>query len=335
MKLLVGVFLLLAGTVLPSLSQVLLSLGPTEVYRISGVVAGGVYPYRCDSSGSIYGRFESAGPSKFDLLKISADGQHTTSFPVPSTPELKYGTVTAFDPYDGVNIYELVQLGTERTYILDFSADGTLRSRTELQVPEPMRLTQLAVASPSSFFVSGTVVGSSDGKSAGAPFNALFDATGKLLRKITLKNDSQPGKQPKQADPNGLSNLAVSFGRAVAGHDGSVYVLRAATPARLIVISASGDILRVLPIEPPTPGSEPFEMQISGGRIAVEFDSPDAKDISGTRIRVIDSQTGEALNDYKITRELTEAMACYTPEAFTFYSNTSEFPSIVVAAIPH
>ncbi len=331
----VAVFVLFAGCVMPALSQVLLSLGPTEVHRISGVVSGGVYPYRCDSSGNIYARFESAGASKFDLLKISADGQHTTAFPVPSMPELKYGTVSAFDPHDGVDIYELIQLGQEKTYLLNYSADGSLRSRTELQVPEPMRLTQLAVISSTSFFVSGTLVGSSDGKRAGAPFNAIFDATGKLVRTISLKNDSQPGKPARQADPSGLSNLAVYFGRAVAGHDGNLYVLRATTPARIVVISASGDVVRTVPIEPPTPGSEPFEMQVSGGRIAVEFDSPDAKDISGTRIRVIDSQTGEALNDYRITRELTEAMACFTPEAFTFYSNTGEFPAIVVAAIPH
>jgi hypothetical protein len=268
-------------------------------------------------------------------MKISSDGQRTTTFAVPRTEELKYGTVSAFDPYDGVDVYELLQTGEKAIVLLNFSSDGSLRSRTELQIPEPMRLTQLVAISPSSFFVSGTLVGSSQGKRAGAPFNAIFDASGKLVKTITLKGDSLPQKEPKQSDESGLSNLAVYFGRAVAGRDGNFYVLRAASPAKIYVISAAGDVVRTLPINPPMPGSEPFELQTSSGRIAIEFDAPDAKDISGTRIRVIDAQTGAALNDFSITRELTEAMACYKPDQFTFYSSTGEFPAIVVAAIPH
>ncbi len=88
---------------------------------------------------------------------------------------------------------------------------------------------------------------------------------------------------------------------------------------------------RTLTVQPPGNGGVPFALLAHGGRVAVEFDFPDSPDVSDTRIRLVDSRSGQAITDYKVTTDLGEAVACYDGSQFTFIGMKDGWRSIIQA----
>jgi len=118
-----------------------------------------------------------------------------------------------------------------------------------------------------------------------------------------------------------FGNRAVSSGRARLGDDGNVYLMRRTSPATIYVIASSGDLLRTVSIEPANNGQMPFDMQVAGGRIAVEFSlSCSADHCEGANLTVADATTGQKLSDYSEDKGIGGVFACYSakPERFTF-----------------
>ena len=179
-------------------------------------------------------------PGKFDVVKIAPDGSQKATYSYSGVADIKDDTLLAASAGDHEEMYELLRAPGQRV-LLRLSENGQLESRTEIDAPEPFAPAQLEVLPNGTLFVSGTLIGDKTGHGAGEPVNALYDASGRWLKEIRLKNDSGLLKQPlKTADRIGSQNRAVHFGRTTVGNDGNLYVMRATSPAMVYVISPEG-----------------------------------------------------------------------------------------------
>ena len=64
------------------------------------------------------------------------------------------------------------------------------------------------------------------------------------------------------------------MGRAEAGDDRNIYVMRKTSPAIVYAISPGGEVLRRFTVDPGDTSYSPFVMQVAGGRIAILFLEP-------------------------------------------------------------
>jgi len=308
-----------------------LGLAVTETHRLSS--AGQlVLPFRCASNGAIYGRFPSGGPPLFQVLEFAPDGSQKGSYSYLSDPELKAAFLEDFAVTGNGEVYELAEVWKNRVFVVTFSGDGQIANKSELVTRHPVNLSHIVALPEDRIFVSGSLVGDEHGNNAGKPFNAIFDRSGKLLREITLGGDPKP-KEAKAADRKGDGNPAVKWGRTVAGDDGNLYVMRQRSPAVVYVVSQAGSVQRKLTIAAPVEKALPIELEVNGGRLAIEFSVVDAPDVGDTRIRIVNAQTGQNIADYSVTAELGEALTCYRADGeFTFLRETDGWPRIIQAA---
>lgn len=291
-----------------------------------------VFPVKCDDRGNVYFRFSARGPGKFDVVKIAPDGSQKAMYAYSGVADIKDDTLLAASAGDHGEMYELLRAPGQRVLLLRFSENGQLESRTEIDSPEPFTPAQLDVLPNGTLFVSGTLIGEKTGQRAGEPVNAFYDPGGRWLKEIRLKKDSGLLKQPlTTSDRTGSQNRAVHFGRTAVGDDGNLYVMRAVSPAVVYVISPGGKVERTLTVHAPADGAVPFALLAHGGRVAVEFDFPTSPDVSDTRIRLVDSHSGQAITDYEVTTDLGEAVACYDGEQFTFVGMKDGCRSIIRA----
>jgi len=291
-----------------------------------------VFPVKCDDHGNVYFRFSAHGSGKFDVVKVGPDGAQKAVYSYWGDAKLKDDTLLADSAGEHGEMYELLGGSGHRVRLVRFSAEGNLETTDEFDAPEPFAPSQLEILPGGTFFVSGVLVGDKTGRRAGQPVNAFYDSNGHRLREINLKQDSGRLKQSLTGpDRTGSQNTAVHFGRTAVGDDGNLYVMRAASPAIVYVISPGGRVERTLSVQPPTKGARPIALLTHGARVAIEFSLPDATDVSDTKIRVVNAHSGQAIVDYGITRDLGEAVACYDGEQFTFLGSKDGWPSLIQA----
>lgn len=317
--------LLVAGL---GLCQNVLSPEPSQTHRLA-TAQSITLPIKCDSDGNVYLRNPSSSPSTLDLIKIAKDGTEKATFRYYEAPDLKRAFVEDFAVGDDGKVFELAQVSRENIYVLRFSSDGHLEGQVQLLTTARFEPSQFVVTNDGSFFVSGTKLSSDGG--AGRPLNFIFNGSGKLVRELSLKGDVNIDASPKSAKGSTEPDSSVRFGSALLGQDGNVYLMRATSPAMIYVVSPGGGVARILKVNPPAPKDLPVTMMINGPRLAIEFSAPDATDIASTTIRVLNTSTAETIRDYKIVRELSQALACYADDEFTFIGDTDGWPAIMQA----
>ncbi len=313
--------------------QTVLQLADSDYHPLTEPVQI-VFPVKCDDQGNVYFRVSARGPGRFDVVKIAPDGSQKSVYSYSGVADLKDDSLLANSESEHGEMYELLRASGHRILLLHFSEDGRLEERDELQAPEPFIPAQLEALPRDVLFISGTLVGDKAGRQAGQPFNALYDHSGRRLKEIRFKKDSGRLNEPLQSqDLSGSQNRAVHFGRTVVGDDGNLYMMRAESPAVVYVISPGGSLERTLTIQPPGKGAIPVALLEHSGRVAVEFDFPESPDVSGTRIRLVDNDSGQAITDYKVTQDLGEAVACYDGAKFTFVGMKDGWRSIIQAPV--
>ena len=287
-------------------------------------------PVKCDGDGNIYLRYPSRSPSTFDVARISPDGSTTASYRYYEQAELKNAFAEDFAIANDGKVYVLLQFSQKKMIVAEFSSNGQFENKTELLMADGVDPSQLVVLNDGSFFISGIKIGG--GQQSGEPFNVIFTSSGKMAREFSFKGDVSAAVSPKSTSGPADANPSVRFGRALLGQDGYLYVMRATSPAIIYVISPGGEVARTLKLQAPIKRGIPVAMMVNAGRLAIEFSDPDAQDVSDTTIRVVSATTGDTVADYKIVRELTEALACYTNDKFTFLGNADGWPAIMQAS---
>jgi hypothetical protein len=279
---------------------------------------------KCDGQGNIYFRpTDAETPRKYHpisalpIRKLRSDGTLAGSFSLAdAAPGLL--AIDFFVTADGT-VYQAARSESDHAaYVVSYSPDGALQSKVRLDgdffIPY-----QIAVFKSGEVLISGI-----NGPYNRTPSTAVYGANGKMIREIYEPEDEDARKRAQAGEPGfrpdniDSSNDFVVRGDAALGSDGNVYLLRAASPALIFVISPKGEVVRKLRIEPPESGLWAGRLKSAPGTLAISFLQ------KGTNVGVIEvvdylgSPTGiYAASDARIYAGL---LGCYSPKRFTFLS---------------
>ena len=299
----------------------------------------------CDMYGNAFVTvYDTSGESPADrpLLMFDAAGKLKTSFP----SSRKALNLSSFEDHhepsavlkDG-GVARLVW-ANKAMYLALFNATGELRSRTKLD-PPAFFPSGIVMFPSGELLVSGLEhVHSVRALSPYKIFTALYDTDGHLQKRLTLPEDAQIEAAAEIGDARYargpmFGNSAVSYGQIRLGEDGNAYLMRRTSPATVYVISFSGELLRTLMIEPAEAGQMPFDMQVAGGRVAVQFSDycSDGDPCYGNYFTVADAVTGEKLADYT-GGDASGVFVCYSasPDRFSVLRISDEHALSLVEA---
>jgi hypothetical protein len=251
-----------------------LQLTATAKIPLMGTLVG---KGRCDDRGDIYVRFMDAdmnrmhyGITKIPIEKINPDGSLAATFRVTDA----FADISGkgfFVSGDG-QVYQAGFMPDGAVYVVEFAAGGSLKSKIRLESTGFIPY-QITVFKSGEFLLSGTT-GLSNGH---RPFTGVFDARGKLIRELYEGEDEDSRLRAEAGEldfvPDGANsgNAFVLHGDAALGSDGNAYLLRAASPALVYVISPKGEVVRKLRIDPPDSGLVAQSIKPADGKLAISF----------------------------------------------------------------
>jgi hypothetical protein len=140
-----------------------------------------------------------------------------------------------------------------------------------------------------------------------------------------------PSANPAQLDKARRAQLeeysdSLALSIAESGHDGYVYFVRFNPNGPVYVVSAAGRAVNTFALTPPKDGFDLLSVKASQGRVAIAFqgEAPPGG-TAPVRILVFDPQSGKKLAEYFHQNwEIGTALACYTPDEFTFISSDEQ-----------
>jgi hypothetical protein len=312
-----AVFALLCVTALPIAAQtkVLVAKGRVPV-SVAGEYHGGIaFPTACDEQGRFYVKLVQIGPGMVGpLFRLSSKGVAEAEFDTSGALINRY----AVRPDGGVIMMRV----NEATKIVDnFAPDGARESSVTLErPPTPFFPSQLAVFHSGEILISGLQY--QPGYKAGT---AIYDPTGHLIKQVVLDGDVELERAiANDTRAQKQNTSAIDRSVAVTGDDGLVYLMRATSPASVYAISASGDVVRKIVVNPPTGAGSPyFGIRVFKNRLVVQFrrscDRTDASDsCRSSTYAVVDATTGQKLAAYEADKEAGGTMLCYAPDPDRF-----------------
>jgi hypothetical protein len=283
---------------------------------------------RCDSSGNIYFMVldnESAkqrfGSRTLPIQKIDSHGVLGPTFRISDGPP---GLLNSgfFATGDGRVYVATRRYSDRRVYVLQFSRTGELISTIPMELP-PSIPRQIVVFQSGELLLSGT-----NGNLSHTPFTAVFDPTGKLLRRVYEPEDEHARQRAELFDESFVAkgmtedNLTVAKGDITLGSDGNAYLLRATSPGLIYVISPKGEVVRKLQIAAPSSGMVGREIRAGINSLALTF----RQEGSTRGVVKILSYDGNEITEYAPGDDsvLPGLPGCYDSKSFTFLRTNSE-----------
>ncbi len=299
-------------------------------------------PFRCDADNNAYfiaPQFQPTASSGI-VLRVSADGQRVTRYNLNSVTDIKSTGLVEYAVGSPGEVYALTQDQRSRdTVIVKFDKNGAVKSVIRLNtsgiVPR-----QLGVLPSGSFFLAGLKYQQTDHGAQVHPYTSMFNERGQFLQPIRLAGDLKP--DPKDAKVVIGSSLGkyeseLDQSLAVRGDDGQLYFVRFGPKALVFALSAAGEVHELFALSPPSPRSELADVRVAGGRMAVEYVESDNKTNQTAKvyINIVDLATGETVQKYwHQDWRIGVALACYSPEDFTFLSAAENGQLQLVHAVP-
>ncbi len=274
----------------------------------------------CDSKGNIYARVWAGDDSRTDRLsvqEITPEGKLTRNFRAADASE-NTDVAKGIFVSDTGDIYQVARM-RGGIYAMKFAKDGSVGSTVKLEADA--RLVdpwQLAVFKTGGYLLSGLT-----GEDHRTPYTAVFDANGKLVKKIYEPEDEDARRKAASGDAeytrSNAGNRFVGFGDVAGGSDGNVYLLRGAAPALVYVISPAGEVVRKLHIDALDHNFVAGDIKSYAGRLAIGFNGP-------STLVVVTDLEGNAIASYAIDRHKPDrpALACYGSGGFTFVTVYAE-----------
>jgi hypothetical protein len=274
----------------------------------------------CDSDGNIYARVwagDDSGTARLPVQEITPEGTLTRKFRaagVSQNNDLAKGIFVS----DGGDVYQAARTANG-IYVLEFTNDGSVKSTIKLEAdPSLVDPWQIAVFKAGGYLLSGLT-----GKDHRTPYTAVFDANGKLVKKIYELEDEEARRKAESGDTeytrSNAGNRFVGFGDVAAGSDGNVYLLRGTSPALVYVISPTGQLVRKLHIDAGNTDFVAGDIKSHAGRLAVGFTGPSS-------LVIVTDLEGKTTASYTVDRHKPDwpALACYDSEGFTFVTVYAE-----------
>lgn len=299
-------------------------------------------PLVCDQDGNLYLETDEFGVS--GIHKISPKGERLAAFRAGSNPDFRAIDISAsFSLAAAGELYELVfPHGQITRYVVAYRSDGSFRANVKLQPGFAWLPSALAVFPNGTLLITGQRYDKYVLRGVMWPFTGVFSSDGVLLKEVELEDDgilrdkAVAGDVRLKGSLNPTSNRAISLSRMEPGSDGTIYLMRSATPAIFYAVSAGGEVVRRFTVDPGDAAYRPIAMHVSGGRIAVLFSEPQTYEkilkIVNLEGRELATYSGDAtyLTDTagkaNKTRPLGGAFACYTtdPERFIFLATGTD-----------
>jgi hypothetical protein len=290
-------------------------------------------PLRCDADGNFYLQTDATNPA---IRKINARGERVAVFRPAENPDLKIDAVASFALAPDGRLYELVFPHEIKRYVFIYKPDGTFKEAIKLEPGFSWTTHALAVFPNGQILVAGSEY-DRDPMAASWPFTGIFAADGRLLKEIKLDDDDALRDMAASGDPRVISptvpnaNHAVSFTQMETAADGNIYLMRWTNPAIVYALSAGGEVVRRMTIDPGSDGYRPTEIHVWQNRIAVLFFDDQTKD---RLMKIVDLQ-GHEIATYDEVRDnngksvngmLGLGFACYTenPTRFVFLGSSDE-----------
>lgn len=275
------------------------------------------------------------------LIKVWPDGKKSVRLNFQNAAnELQDAVDSAFTSTPSGEIL-VIATNKDTMFLVRFDSDGSYKGHSKFEAP--MWIEHIAAIGDGRTFLAVGFEKPQDGQSPNVPFTAIFDEHAQLVKTIKFPEDYAGGKTQKpksgEAKPPDVSSVVapplqvpmskpanealdkmdrVILGCARSSGDGKVYLLRHATPALIYVLDSAGSLERTIKVAPPEPEMQASEMQVAGGRIALEF-SEVGKNNGKTAITVTDGNTGGLIQTYSVAPSLGTAFAAYSMEnKFTF-----------------
>jgi hypothetical protein len=296
-------------------------------------------PVRCDDDGDLYFKWLDSAT----VTKISSDGQQTARFSLDSVPDpqVKRGRFYSYALNGEGELFALVR--TQRqSLVVSFDKEGKYEGTVALKAPAvfPYRL---AVFPTGEFLLAG-VMPAKEGSLAGeAPYTAIFDAQGELVKRLSLTQDnaskatSAEGKRKVTGERAGEDSdfeSVIGGGDVTIGPDGYAYLTRNSASPIVYVISSQGTVIRRMVLHAPAGGLRPIGAPLTApGELVVPF----GKGISGRTLRrpelysVYNAQTGDHVIDYEASPDLSGGMLCYAHDAFIFVGGQDGHMALISA----
>jgi hypothetical protein len=295
-------------------------------------------PMKCGPDGTIYVRF-AGGSLEPSVTLIREDGKIATSIRLSQIPEFSENDFYDFAPGNG-DVLVLNGQGKPHIqttyYISRFKTDGTYVSSVKLDTGfrpdfEPRHI----AAFPSGDLL---IAGISKGHEVPfVPFTAIFGSDGQFQRQVLFEGDvgekdaKQKPSDARFSDADRVRNLLdVSY--LQTADDGNAYLMRHTPRGPVFIVSAGGSVRR-LALIPPVESADLQWIMASGGSIAAQYRSDDAKthyltvvDVSTKRIR----ETIRYTHDYQTNGG---GMACYQNGTFTFIAGAPDNKLQLVRAV--
>lgn len=276
---------------------------------------------QCDDNSSIYEHLATGSYRNTVILRTSFSGTESTLYKLPD----EFAQSTAFTDFsvtpDG-NVTVLVENEQGHSVRFDFDGDGNVTSHSQLELTEQVRGDNIAVFPNGTLLFSGHYRPSAPPDLRGKRYMGVFQASGKLLRKLDLsgvgdiKLDRPPAYIPE--------------GGATIGRDGNVYLL---TPDKVLVISASGVIQKKIPFTKPDPEFSAVALQYSEGLVAISF-GKQRKSEAIFRYLVVNASSGEPLGLFEPTEETGNNNVCFSRrDGFLFVTVKNDRLHIVTAPL--
>lgn len=294
------------------------------VGSFSGPVAL-MQPTECDDRGNFYVRGVEPRGTQTSLMRLSPDLKEAALFDVAQAAkdDLTVKNVAAFSVRADGKVFQLVYDTKDRSAIAEFDKSGTYRRLIRLEgdfVP-----VGLAAFQSGSFLVSGLRVISRDPNSY-LPTLRLFDDSGNFLQEIVTNEPDLKGSDVLNT---------VSLG-GMQSWGNYVYILRQARKPYILLISASGEVLRKLKLDLPEDGMRVGGFDVGSGRMLVRYYSPEASS-SGRQEKyysLYENLEGHKLVDYTESDDIHGAFVCYDwKNTFSYISTDDKGHQLVVRGV--
>jgi len=307
-------------------------------------------------------------PLDLPLRKVSPGSESSTEFQAPTPPGYVRRFVRRFFVTPRGNVYGLILAFRHAadykegpdwpdSLVVKYKDDGSVDSITKLEQPQGSHFVaqKLGVFGDGSFLVTGAELElRGERPIASDVFTAVFDRAGAYVGPVTLSDDvraetpqSQPAvgaKEPPQVaagrngDSDSKKSVKVPFYQEVGGGfmlasaDGSIYLFRATSPARVYVILPGGLVTRQFHITPPASGLVPMQASLGGqGELLAVFTEPATASESGPVMALVDPQTGQVLQVVAAPPPTAGFLGCLSPEGAFLFVRTSKDEHLEVA----
>jgi hypothetical protein len=305
---------------------------------------------KCDGDGNVYVRLL---PGRFDphmfstpVTEFSSDGEQRAVFSLAAAPRWDPGDILDFAIGPNGRVYLLVDRPNKQKRkmengILVFDLDGALRSTVHLELALDT-INKLAVFSTGDLLVLGAkkaeqqpphIPGtpahrknSTDDRPPVNPVAYVVGQDGRLLKSIRLPESLIPGSVRHPGPPLTVSATAGDTADLVMDEYGhTAYLMFQKSEPVVYTISPAGTVIRSFPIQPPPGGYSAISMNWADGLGLLLETAHIVKQgflNSQVRFSVVDPQTGERLNDYRLGPNLGAALACFSRQRIAFLTTT-------------